>query len=444
MSILDLAHSAGPAADTHTHDRNSDAGRELKIRWLWQFRLAIIVGQVLMLLAAWIIKSHEVRFFPVLLILMIELMENAALIRVGRRSRPINVTAIGVVIMADIILLSAVLYFSGGTMNPLTIFYLVEVVATAVLLGDAWTWFAAGESIFCYGLLFFLPGNVMPPMGPDMGDVSLRLHLIGMLISFIIAALCVASFITLLQNDQRKLSRQLAHARDRTRRMERFTALTAVAAGAAHELATPLATIAVAAGEMSREIQRRETVSELQHDIELIESQVQRCREILEQLSPAGAVGNPRETVSIGELVQAVLAGFSEGDARRVRVRMHDGGTYPLPARRLIQGLTALVQNAFDASPPNAEVELCIERKDQLLIFTIINSGPEMSADALEHYGEPFFTTKPEGRGLGVFLVHELAIEYGGVLKAENILQGGVCVRLELPICFAGALSHDV
>ena len=79
-----------------------------------------------------------------------------------------------------------------------------------------------------------------------------------------------------------------------------------------------------------------------------------------------------------------------------------------------------------------------------MLIFTIINSGPKMSADALEHYGEPFFTTKPDGRGLGVFLVHELAVEYGGALKAENILQGGVSVRLELPICFAGAVAHDV
>ena len=358
MSILDLVHSAEPSAETKIQDKNSDAGSDLKIRWLWQFRFAIIIGQTLMLLAAWLIKSHEVHFFPVLLILMIELAENVVLIRVGRRSHPIRVTAIGVVIMADIILLSAVLYFSGGTMNPLTIFYLVEVVATAVLLGDAWTWFAAGESIVCYGLLFFLPGNIMPPMGPDMGDVSLRLHLIGMLVSFIIAALCVASFITLLQNDQRKLSRQLAHARDRTRRMERFTALTAIAAGAAHELATPLATIAVAAGEMSREIQRRETVSELKHDIELIESQVLRCREILEQLSPTGAVGNPYETTSIAEIVQTVLAGFSEHDARRLRVKIQDGGTYPLPARRLIQMLAALVQNALDASPADAEVEL--------------------------------------------------------------------------------------
>ena len=195
-------------------------------------------------------------------------------------------------------------------------------------------------------------------MGPDMGDVSLRLHLIGMLVSFIIAALCVASFITLLQNDQHKLSRQLAHAHDRTRPMERFTALTAIAAGAAHELATPLATIAGAAGGMSREIQRRETVSELKHDIELIESQVLRCREILEQLSPTGAVGNPCETTSTAKIVQTVLAGFSEHDARRLHVKIQDGGTYPLPARRLIQMLAALVQNALDASPADAEVEL--------------------------------------------------------------------------------------
>ena len=444
MSMLHPARTAEPGVELKMQNKTSDAGSELKIRWLWQFRFAIIIGQVLMLLAAWLIKSHEVHFFPVLLILTIELVENVVLIRVGRRGGTIHATAIGAVIMADIILLSAVLYCSGGTMNPLTIFYLVEVVATAVLLGDAWTWFAAGESIFCYGLLFFMPGNAMPPMGPDTGDASLRLHLIGMLVSFIIAALCVASFITLLQSDQRKLSRQLLRARDRTRRMERFTALTAIAAGAAHELGTPLATIAVAAGEMNREIQRRETLTDLQHDIELIESQVQRCREILEQLSPAGAVGNPRETVSIAEMVQAVLAGFSEGDARRVQVKMRDAGTYPLPARRLIQGITALVQNAFDASPADAEVGLCIERIEEMLIFTITDSGQGMSADALEHYGEPFFTTKPDGRGLGVFLVRELAIEYGGMLRAENISPCGVRVRLELPTAFTGAFEHDV
>jgi signal transduction histidine kinase len=80
---------------------------------------------------------------------------------------------------------------------------------------------------------------------------------------------------------------------------------------------------------------------------------------------------------------------------------------------------------------------------EQMLIFTIINSGPKMSADALEHYGEPFFTTKPDGRGLGVFLVHELAMGYGGVLKAENILPGGVRITLEFPIAIPGAAQND-
>ena len=90
-----------------------------------------------MLSGAWLIKSPEVRFFPVPLIRLIELVENVVLIRTGRRRSPIHVTAIGSVIIADIILISAVLYFSGGMTNALAIFYLVDVVAKAVLPGDA-------------------------------------------------------------------------------------------------------------------------------------------------------------------------------------------------------------------------------------------------------------------------------------------------------------------
>lgn len=260
---------------------------ELKSLWLVRFRFVVVIGQSLILLAAWILKSHQVSIIPIVLIIGTEVATNIALMCFSGACLVKTHAFFGLILTADVLLLTLILMCSGGAMNPYTIFYLVEVAAVAVLLEARWAWSCVLLCVICYGSLFLLPHAPSMPGMPGMADPEFRLHLYGMLTSFVIAATCVAYFITHIQRDRVKARGELVTAQQRAYQMQRFTALTAVAAGAAHELATPLGTIAIAASELRQHATLSLLPKNIAEDIELIESQVQRCREILNHLDPA-------------------------------------------------------------------------------------------------------------------------------------------------------------
>ncbi len=399
------------------------------------FRYAVIGGQSLMVLASWFISGWHVFYFPVVLILAFEGVENVVLLLPARtRSFMQAPAAVGILLLSDIALLTIILLFSGDAMNPSTIFYLVELVAIAVLWGGIWTWFTAGMCMCCYGLLFFLPGMATGNAPPIIGSGAMRLHLIGMFVCFVIAAICIASLITLLQRDQHRLNCELAETRDKTRRMEAFTSLMALAAGAAHDLATPLSTIAIAVGEMSYEMQQLALPAQLAADVELIQSQIDRCRSILDQMSPTGHDQRPIENIELRELIHTLIENLPSEFAQRVLTFIGEDGEYQLPVPRLLQGLTAMVQNAIEASPPECVVEIHTRRSEQNLIFSIIDSGAGVPSGVVDRVGEPFFSTKPTGRGMGLFLARQLAFQYGGRLTLTNRPGGGALAELEFPL----------
>jgi len=408
---------------------------ELKPFWLIRFRFAVILGQSLILLAAWILKSHQVSIIPILLILATEVATNIALIRFSNARLVQTHGFFGVVVMTDVLLLTLILMFSGGAMNPYTIFYLVEVAAAAVLLGSRWTWTCVVICVICYSTLFLRPESRSMAGMPGMIAPEFRMHLYGMLISFVVAAVCVAYFITLIQRDRVTMRQQLVTAQQRTAQMQRFAALTAVAAGAAHELATPLGTIAIAASELRQQISVSLLPQNVAEDIELIESQVQRCRGILDQLDPVG-IGHQRFRRLTGPQVLEQLVGRLPGHiVQRLKSSCHvDDRQFLLPESRVLQSLSAMVQNAIEASPAGAPVEVSVLCEGRILRFSVRDYGTGLSAELRERIGEPFFSTKPAGRGLGLFLARQMMEEYGGQLRIENNPDIGASFSLEFPV----------
>jgi two-component system sensor histidine kinase RegB len=329
-------------------------------------------------------------------------------------------TAAAPVFLVDTLALTAVLAVSGGPANPLVALYLLPVLVGALVLSPRWTWATYLATGLGYGSLFVLAPS------PHMGHAGMAGHLVGM---FAVHA-ATAPVVVLALHHARRVKAD-ADAREREAqelqsRTERLTALGTLAAGAAHELASPLSTILVVA----RELELRSTAEEDREDALLVREEVQRCQQILHQLSAdAGqGMGEAPSAVDLRALLDEVggPAGL-ECSAPAVVVR--------LPRRLVVQALRRLVGNARDAGG-EAPVRVAAEIAQDAVVFRVIDEGSGMEPEVLARAVEPFFTTKPtgEGSGLGLYFVHSVATALGGRPPLDSAPCRGTTATLWLPV----------
>jgi two-component system sensor histidine kinase RegB len=265
-------------------------------------------------------------------------------------------------------------------------------------------------------------------------------HLFTMWLSGTAVAELVAHYVerarVLLADRQRSLD----EARARAVRSERLAALTALAAGAAHELSTPLATIAVAARELDRNagtlVEPGPLVTSLRDDARLIRTEVDRCQVILDGMSGRAnsTTTGAAATVAAPALAQLARSRLTGDQQARLQVEIADGVGVPAAnGQELAQAVSALLKNAFDASAPGARVALRFGSRESMVRIEVHDSGGGMSAETRARAGEPFYTTKEPGRGLGLglFLTRTLADRCGGSLRFEGT--AGTIAILEVP-----------
>jgi two-component system, sensor histidine kinase RegB len=261
----------------------------------------------------------------------------------------------------------------------------------------------------------------------------MELHLSGMLVAQAVTAACFVAFAGWLQRALRRREAELTQARAEMARQERFASLALLAAGAAHELGTPLNTIAVAAAEVARVAREEAVPAELGEDAELIREEVARCRGILGRLQQEHV--DRAEPVAAGELL-AEMSRRLGAEAERVHLEPA-AGLPPLrvPREAAVQALLSLTRNALDASPPGRPVQVHATREGKGIRLEVLDEGAGLSPEAAAHAGEPFFSTKPpqQGMGLGLFLVRLLAAQVGGSFVLDARPGGGTRARLDLP-----------
>jgi len=338
-----------------------------------------------------------------------------------------------VIIGGLILLLTAMLAITGGPSNPFTVLLLVYVTLAAVTVGARWTWVVVAVALIGYGSLFFVI-----PESVTQGNhlmATLPSHLAGMWFAFAASAVSIAAFVTGVTRTLAKRERELAALRLVTARDARLASLTTLAAGAAHELATPLGSIAIAARELERLASARK-LEDVGEDAGLITSQVKRCRDILDQMSGRASQQwlEAPQSVHARDVVKEVCEGLPSEQAGRLNVHGEDEISLVTSRAGLVLALRNLVRNAFDASPGDALVELTVTAAHQRVAFVIEDHGSGMTGEVLEHAGEPFFTTKPAGAGygLGLFLVRLFAERQGGRVDIRSTSPAGTTVVLEL------------
>jgi two-component system sensor histidine kinase RegB len=316
--------------------------------------------------------------------------------------------------------------------------YAVYIWVGAVAVSPTWAAVVSVASIGGFGWLVF--DHLRAELLEHHRLNDFPTHLFTMWFSGAGIAELVAHYVTRARTVLAQRQAQLDDARERAVRSERLASLTTLAAGAAHELSTPLATIAVATGELERNAAR---VSEpaavgraLRDDASLIRSELDRCQSILDSMSGRAGAGlpttlEPMAPSAIAELVRERLT-----SARRQRLTIDIEPATPNPAAtgaEMVQAISSLLRNAFDAGGDADGVALRFGTRGAMVRVEVQDRGTGMSPDAKRRADEPFYTTKDPGRGLGLglFLVRTFAERSGGILEFEG--SEGTTAILEVP-----------
>ncbi len=341
---------------------------------------------------------------------------------------------LGVFLVLDVFLLTGLLYFSGGPTNPFSIIYVVYIAMSAVMLSPRWTWTIGGLSVLSFGALFLVhvPSEHMGHGGHSGGFQS---HLYGMFVALVLAVALITYFVSQLSIELRRRERELAEAEERTHRWGKLASIATLAAGAAHELGTPLGTIAVAAKEMEREAGKLPGAESLREDAELIRAELERCRLVLDRMAAAGGehVGETLTTVRVGSVIDDVRARLGPEQGERWEVTL-DVEAIEAPREALTQMIENIARNGFDACD-DGRVALEVLEGERSVEFRFTDEGAGMAPDVVRRATDPFFTTKVAGdrMGLGLFLARTLVDSLGGRLSIDSETGRGSTIVVVLP-----------
>jgi two-component system sensor histidine kinase RegB len=338
-------------------------------------------------------------------------------------------------LLLDVAMLGLLLYLSGGSTNPLTLLLLLPLIVSAALLPGVYSWIIAAAIIACYTLLLYryVP---LPVPEHEHGVHDFELHVTGMWLGFVLSAGLIVAFVARMGSTLRERDRLLSESKQRALRDERIVALGALAAGAAHELGTPLGTISLIAEELSLD---HEDDQHLQERLGLLREQVSRCKHTLAMLSLSAGQSQAASghRLPVDEYLRDVLERWRNlRPATRVQADL--AGDLPAPVivaeQTLSQAIISILNNAADASPERIEFKA---RWDwERLTLEVCDYGTGLAPAALSAAGKRVFSTKPpgEGLGLGLYLAYSVVDRLGGEMLLFNREEGGACTWLTLPL----------
>lgn len=410
----------------------------ITLPWLIRLRWLFVAGQLVAWpLARWGLGA-ELPWWPFAIAGGVLAGSNVAVAAAGRRARS-PAQLIGGVLILDTVLLTGQLAALGGATNPFSVLYLVYITLSSVVLSARWTLAIAALAIAGFALQFLVPAEAHAHHHAGAG--ALDGHLQGMWAAFVLAAALTAFFVRRISATIAAQREQIATLRETAAQHARLASLATLAAGAAHELNSPLSTIAVAAHEASLRAARLaesapEVGPEVGADLRLILDEVDRCQRILHRLAARATEADASEPVTVDAVVASIRDQLGErGDRLEIRAE-GDPIELALPPAQMVQSLVALIRNALDASGPAERVVLAIRREAGALSITIEDRGAGIPAGVLAKVGEPFFTTKQPGHGmgLGVFLARVFFESRGGALSIESTPGAGTRAHVRLPI----------
>ncbi len=346
----------------------------------------------------------------------------------------------------DVLQLAALLYLTGGITNPFALMFVAPVVIAAATLNLGNTLILAGIAFVSVSLI----GVVHRPLPWPTGETLVlpQLYQAGIWAALVIGIGFTSVYAWRIASESTRMSAGLAATQLALAREHRLASLGALATAAAHELGTPLGTIAVVARELERALP--ENSAEIE-DVRLLRDQAERCRAIIARLAnPEEAMLGQAARLPLGALLDDIAAPHRGEDLAITVVASHGNADNPAPqvwrVPELLHGLGNIIENAADFA--KTEVRIQASWDASTLNVVIEDDGPGFAPEIFERIGEPYVTSRPghhapdesdigpgalgehEGMGLGFFIAKVLLEQTGGAVKAINPASGGARVSV--------------
>ena len=409
----------------------------VNLRWLAVF------GQVLTMLVVHFGFGIHIPLEPLLLATWLLVMFNA--LSMLRLRAPLRVTngEVLAALMVDVAVLTAQLHLVGGAANPFVFLYLLQVILGAVLLPRWATWTVVMVTAACVAGLAVFAHPL--PLSSDLSDGLSSPYVLAVLVCFGLIAALLVIFITRIEANLRQRDQLLTQAQRRVLEQDHILRMGLLATGAAHELGTPLSTLAVILGDW-RHVPQIQAESDLLQDVTDMQDQVARCKAIVTGilLSAGEARGESSRPTTVCTFLDDAVADWRERCAGNQLIYDNRfGADLPMVSdSALKQMLGNVLDNAFETSPHI--MWFTAERDQTNLLLTVRDQGPGFAPQVLANLGVPYQSTKNRpGRGLGLFLVRNVARNLGGQLSARNLTQGGAQVQITLPLAAITLHAHD-
>ena len=407
----------------------------VRLRTLTLIRWVAIAGQALALLVVHFGFGFDVPLGPAFAVVAASLLLNLIVLTGHPTPVRLGVRSAAAFLAFDILQLAALLYLTGGLENPFSFLLLAPVAVSATILTIRSTIALCVLSIACITILaiwhFPLPWTAAGFSVPQV-------YVLGIWIALAIGILFFAIYTWRVAEEARRMSSALAASQLALAREQQLAALGGLAAAAAHELGSPLGTIAVASGEIARELSPD---SPMYDDVQLLISETGRCRDILAELSDRSEDGDdivsPFVLLPVHALVQAAAERHEAEnvtfDLSAAAGPVEEPIAEPVVARspEIIHGLGTIIQNAAQFARDRVEINTQWDR--EFIRVHIRDDGPGFAAGLFERLGEPYISSRKRSTGhmgLGIFIARTLLQRSGGVIAFRNDPEGGAAVDI--------------
>jgi two-component system, sensor histidine kinase RegB len=432
------------------------------LKWLFILRNMMILGEsflVIMFVYGLNIMIPEQQLW--LVIVAIIVVNTYTSMRL-QTDDPVTELEIFSQICIDVISIAALLYLTGGASNPITWVFLLPLIITSIMLPQEYAWYMVILTTSMYSLLiaFNVPLPSIQPHMPEPGmlhsaannpDEAMRrmhamsdnhyynLHMFGMWFGFVFSAGLVAFFVTELARTLKLQERSLAEAREKSLRDERVIALGTLAASAAHDMGTPLGTIAIVVHDAIKDFPKSE-FPDLNKKMRLLQKQVNRCKEALSLMS--ASAGEMRaesgQVMLLTTYIDDVLTQWRTHKPTaklNIQIRPDVADDAKIIAERtLTHALINILNNAAEASPASKGIDFKANWTRSVLNVAIKDYGPGFPAEISGVVGKQPVVSKNKGLGVGLFLACSTIHRLGGSIEFANLEIGGACVTISLPL----------
>lgn len=341
-------------------------------------------------------------------------------------------------LLIDTLGLGVLFYFTGGANNPFIFYFLIPLTVSAATLPLVHTWILAFTTVASYSFLltYYRPVEAFV----KVSDFGIQIHVLGMWLNFLLSAILITIFIVNMASVLRQRDRDMTSTREKTMYDEQIMTIATQAAGTAHELGTPLSTMAIILKEMEYENSSNKVLSE---DVALLRQQVDICKSKLQKLVNKTAQSRITKYLprTIEKFMQKTLGNWQDlyPNANyeiiwrnRDSEKENRGNIYLLSNLTLEQALINLLNNAWTASSQK-KISISVGWNKQDICIEIHNSGAGIPTDLMEKLGKSIVNSGSNGLGLGLFLTHATINRQKGTVKLYNHPKGGILTQVCLP-----------